>query len=283
MGNCAAYIFLSARFGFEKIEVLDLRETAVTDSEIRAFKVKPNLKRLYADGRLHRRTGVDQLDRVSDTGLNLPEEPAAHLEVLVLTNTEVSDVTLRHIQRNMPNLKLVDLRGTRVTEPGIVRLKTECPLLKILCDFDEQTTDLSAIPEDWWIDRHFVRQEEIKRPVIIATAGPSTSGEGAGPSRHERIEIISVEPGMVRLRRVFDRAPQPRQQQEPNPQPAAGPVLAESAPLNDAESDSEDSEPEESPADAAALVQAAESPRQPSPPQAVPELPPSASPPPQGH
>lgn len=54
VGTCAAYIFLSARFGFESIEVLDLRETAVSDSEVRAFKSKPNLKRLYIDGRQHR-------------------------------------------------------------------------------------------------------------------------------------------------------------------------------------------------------------------------------------
>lgn len=54
VGTCAAYIFLSARFGFENIEVLDLRETAISDAEVRAFKSKPKLKRLYIDGRVHR-------------------------------------------------------------------------------------------------------------------------------------------------------------------------------------------------------------------------------------
>lgn len=257
VGTCAAYIFLSARFGFEKIEVLDLRETAVSDSEVRAFKSKPNLSRLYVDGRLHRRLDSDQLDRVSDTGLNLPEEPAPHLEVLVLSNTEVTDLTLRHMTRNMPNLKLVDLRGTRVTEPGVVRLRTEFPSLKVLCDFEEQTADLSTIPEadDWWIDRQFVRQEEVKRPVVIVTAGPSAGGEGnggAGPARYERIEIIAVEPGMVRLRRIFDRSPQLRQQEADREQPAA-----EDPPP-------EQPEPANAEADAAA---AGGSPRQPSPPR----------------
>lgn len=54
VGTCAAYIFLSARFGFDNIEVLDLRETTISDAEVRAFKAKPKLKRLYIDGTVHR-------------------------------------------------------------------------------------------------------------------------------------------------------------------------------------------------------------------------------------
>ena len=54
VGTCAAYILLAARFGFENLEVLDLRETAIGDGEIHAFKTKPNLKQLYIDGSLHR-------------------------------------------------------------------------------------------------------------------------------------------------------------------------------------------------------------------------------------
>lgn len=54
VGTCAAYIFLSARFGFENIEILDLRETFISDAEVRSFKSKPKLKRLYIDGRVHR-------------------------------------------------------------------------------------------------------------------------------------------------------------------------------------------------------------------------------------
>ena len=54
VGTCAAYILLAARFGFENLKVLDLRETAIGDGEIHAFKTKPNLKQLYIDGTLHR-------------------------------------------------------------------------------------------------------------------------------------------------------------------------------------------------------------------------------------
>lgn len=157
-----------------------------------------------------RRMGNDEQDRVSDTGLNLPEEPASQLEVLAVTNTEVTDVTLRHVARNMPKLQLIDLRGSRVTEAGVARLKSESPNLRILSDYDNQpstskddSNGLSSIPDDWWIDREFVRQEEIQRPVVVVTPG----GAEAGPSRHERIEIVTVQPGIVRLRRVFDPPP----------------------------------------------------------------------------
>ena len=82
-----------------------------------------------------RRQDSEEVDRVTDRGLNTPEEYVPHLEVLALTNTEVRDVTLRHLARNMPNLRLIDIRGSRVTEPGVIRLKTEFPQLQIVCDF----------------------------------------------------------------------------------------------------------------------------------------------------
>lgn len=202
VGTCAAYIFLSARFGFENIEVLDLRETAISDAEVRAFKSKPKLKRMYIDGRVHRKQDSDEIDRVTDRGINTPEEYAPHLEVLTLTNTEVSDVTLRHLARNMPNLQLIDVRGSKVTEPGVIRLKTEFPLLRVVCDFPEWTVDSSLISPDWWIDRDFIFQDDVKRhPSLVSTSRDAT----AEPPRHERIEIIDVGPGMVRLRRIIDR------------------------------------------------------------------------------
>jgi hypothetical protein len=149
-----------------------------------------------------RRQDSEEADRVTDRGLNTPEEYVPHLEVLALTNTEIRDVTLRHLARNMPNLRLIDVRGSRVTEPGVIRLNTEFPRLQIVCDFPEWTVDSSLIPSDWWIDCNFVFQEDIKRPPTSV----STLRDGAAePSRLERIEIIDVGPGMVRLRRIVDR------------------------------------------------------------------------------
>lgn len=148
----------------------------------------------------HRRQDSDEVDRVTDRSLNTPEEYAANLEVLVLTNTEVSDITLRYLARNMPNLRLIDIRGTRVTEPGVIRLKTSFPNLQVICDFPEWTADFSQIPADYWIDNDFFFQADVKKPPAVAS-----SSHAAEPSRHERIEIIDVGPGMVRLRRIIDR------------------------------------------------------------------------------
>lgn len=54
VGTCFPYILLAAKFGFENLKILDLRETAIGDGEISAFKIKPKLKQLYIDGRVHR-------------------------------------------------------------------------------------------------------------------------------------------------------------------------------------------------------------------------------------
>jgi hypothetical protein len=226
VGTCAAYIFLSARFGFEAIEVLDLRETAVSDSEVRAFKSKPNLKRLYIDGRLHmfvfcyfccnlirkgtyltffssfRKNDADEVDRVTDKGLNTPAEPAPYLEVLTLTNTQITDGTLNNLASNVPNLQLIDIRGTCVTEPGVAKLRSNCPTLKVVCDFSDWTTDLSTIQDDLWIDKDFFHQEEVKQPPILVPRQALVVDDGAGPLQNEQIEILPVQDGFVRLRRI---------------------------------------------------------------------------------
>ncbi len=111
---------------------------------------------------------------------------------------------MRHLARNMPNLRLIDVRGSRVTEPGIIRLKTDFPSLQVVCDFPEWTIDPTLIPSDWWIDRNFLFQDDIKRtPTTVSTS--REGGQDLPPNRHERIEIIDVGPGMVRLRRIVDR------------------------------------------------------------------------------
>lgn len=101
----------------------------------------------------------------------------------------------------MPNLRLIDIRGTKVTEPGVIRLKTDFPSLQVVCDFPEWTVDVSSLPSEWLIDREFCFQEDIKKPPPVASSSRDDAPE---PSRHEQIEIIDVGPGMVRLRRIID-------------------------------------------------------------------------------
>ena len=47
--NCVPYISLSCRFGFKKLEVLDLRETCLTDSEVQCLNALKTLKELYLE------------------------------------------------------------------------------------------------------------------------------------------------------------------------------------------------------------------------------------------
>jgi hypothetical protein len=47
--NCVPYISLSCRFGFKKLEVLDLRATHISDSEVQCLNALKSLKELYLE------------------------------------------------------------------------------------------------------------------------------------------------------------------------------------------------------------------------------------------
>lgn len=47
--NCVPYISLSCRFGFKNLEVLDLRETNISDSEVQCLNALKNLRELYLE------------------------------------------------------------------------------------------------------------------------------------------------------------------------------------------------------------------------------------------
>lgn len=47
--NCVPYISLSCRFGFKQLEVLDLRETNISDSEVQCLNSLKTLKELYLE------------------------------------------------------------------------------------------------------------------------------------------------------------------------------------------------------------------------------------------
>ena len=141
-----------------------------------------------------RKNDADEVDRVTDKGLNTPAEPAPYLEVLTLTNTQITDVTLNNLASNVPNLQLIDIRGTCVTEPGVAKLRSNYPTLKLVCDFTDWTTDLSSISDDLWIDKDFFHQEEVKQPpILVPRQAPAAVDDGAGPLQNEQIEILPVQ------------------------------------------------------------------------------------------
>ena len=216
VGSCSAYIMLAARFGFNSLEVLDLRETAVGDSEVHAFQSKLSLKQLYIDGSLHRKKDSHEMDRVADRGIYALGECTPNLQVLALTNTEVSDVTLRHISRNIPWLQMLDVRGTKVTQEGVRLLEAECPNLMVLSNWNISGDDevwSAAACQDWLMDRCFVEQQQVPREC--RPQSPACVPQER--VRPERIEVVFVEHGMVRIRRIIQEheglLPQEQQQQ----------------------------------------------------------------------
>ncbi|XP_076241529.1 uncharacterized protein LOC143183719 isoform X2 [Calliopsis andreniformis] len=49
LGECVAYAGLATRFGFKKLEILDLRDTALSDSEVGFFNYTKTLTHLYLE------------------------------------------------------------------------------------------------------------------------------------------------------------------------------------------------------------------------------------------
>ena len=120
--------------------------------------------------------------------------------MLVLTNTEVTDLTLRYLGRNLPSLQIIDVRATKVTAAGLRRLKADFSHIQVICDLPEWCADLPQLRSDCWIDSPstFKNQPEVVRPPVSMPPPPRTGGIT------ERIELVFVEPGMVTLRRVID-------------------------------------------------------------------------------
>lgn len=145
--------------------------------------------------------------------------------MLILTNTEVTDLTLRHLGRNLPSLQIIDVRATKVSAEGIRRIKADFAHLQVICDWPEWCSDLSQLRSDCWIDNPlaFKNQPELPRLPPPVPLPASTNG------RNERIELVFVEPGMVTLRRVIDpTVPVPAQapvQEDPPVPDNPGPSL----------------------------------------------------------
>ena len=63
VGACFAYCALATRFGFNKIEKFDLRDTEIGDAELVCFGRKPTLKELLISGNDHK------INRITERGI----------------------------------------------------------------------------------------------------------------------------------------------------------------------------------------------------------------------
>lgn len=123
IGECFAYTALATRFGFEKIEKFDLRDTNVSDMDIACFGRKPTLQEILVGGQ------TENKDKISDRGIdNLCVDSSSNIERLTLDNCDITDRSLITLAENMKRLKYLDVsRCKHITSDGlkIFESKTE--------------------------------------------------------------------------------------------------------------------------------------------------------------
>jgi len=137
IGECFAYTALATRFGFDKVESFDLRDTDIKDTELACFGRKENLKELLVGGEF--------ADQISDRGLmsicatvnNQP--PPASIERLTLQQTKVTDEGLKILAKGLKNLRYLDARGSAVSEDGVRAFMRENENCEIITDFANMT------------------------------------------------------------------------------------------------------------------------------------------------
>lgn len=125
IGECFAYTALATRFGFNNVEVFDLRDTNIGDTEVQCFGRKEAVLELLVGGaRGQKITDRGILSLVSTSGA-----PAfqSKLEKLVMAGTCVTDKSLDLLARNLASLKHLDVSTTKVTEGGTVKFSERRP------------------------------------------------------------------------------------------------------------------------------------------------------------
>ena len=110
VGACFAYCALATRFGFNKIEKFDLRDTEIGDSELVCFARKPTLKELLISGA-----------KITERGIsNVVADGVSSIERLTLSHCDISDALLQTLASEMKQLKYLDVRGSNnLTSDGL--------------------------------------------------------------------------------------------------------------------------------------------------------------------
>jgi len=139
IGECFAYTALATRFGFNSVEVFDLRDTNIGDTEVQCFGRKGAVLQLLVGGeRGQKITDRGILSLVSTSGA-----PAfqSKLEKLVMAGTSVTDKSLDLLARHLATLRHLDVSGSDVTEPGKVQFcerRPDCLLKAELLNGEER-------------------------------------------------------------------------------------------------------------------------------------------------
>ena len=120
VGACFAYCALATRFGFNKIEKFDLRDTGIGDTELVCFGRKSSLKELLISGKKKDNLAMYQFN-VSERGIeNITAGGSSNIERLTLAQFDLSDSLLMTLAAEMKRLTYLDVRGsTNITTDGL--------------------------------------------------------------------------------------------------------------------------------------------------------------------
>ena len=150
MGDVFAYTALATRWGFQKLERLDMRDTNITDTEWQCFGRLPSIKKFLA-GRTLDGNQTETDERLNDRALaclaalvqqSRKESP---LEEIGLTGTGVTDGSMAAAGKAFVRLRVMDVRGTRVGEGGACAVAKVRPKCQVLFD-PEKTNPLAGKP-----------------------------------------------------------------------------------------------------------------------------------------
>jgi hypothetical protein len=125
IGECFAYTALATRFGFNNVEVFDLRDTNIGDTEVQCFGRKEAVLELLVGG--------DRGQKITDRGIlslvSTSGTPAfqSKLQKLVMAGTCVTDKSLDLLARHLASLKHLDVSGSKATEGGTIKFSERRP------------------------------------------------------------------------------------------------------------------------------------------------------------
>ncbi len=167
MGECFVYTALATRFGFRHLEVADLRDTNICDSEVQCFGRLPEIKTLKlgkssssvvvpflaeseGDGKI---TDRGLLSLVSYSG----DQHSSKLTSLTLAHTDVTNKILPKLITSLP-LKFLDVRGcAKVNDKGARSVWQVRPHCEVLYGHVDGDSDLSQEEQS----------DEGELPVVI--------------------------------------------------------------------------------------------------------------------
>lgn len=126
LGECFAYTSLAARYGFKALEILDLRNTVIGDSEIACFNCTETLTHLYLECPSNIRSAQrsNNVDQEAEINIREEERPLGRPHILI------------QLVRNVPQVEVVRAENYNWhdMERYLVTDRTVCSLGNYVCE-----------------------------------------------------------------------------------------------------------------------------------------------------